>query len=161
MDMRTATESIQQVVYTMQAAASSHDPVRFMRGGHPATSILGVSTAQPVSAAPRVQVLAPVEVSEPDPDGIQEGRAPVRAAGVTVAPGVTVEVRVERAGTVLSTRPTRSAGTADSTGMYPWHVLLDVKGLAHGTYVVVATVVDPLDAALDVSDQRPLHLAGR
>jgi hypothetical protein len=161
LEARSATESIQQVVYTMQAATHSHAPVRFLRNGRPAASVLGVPTTRPLPAAPRVQALSPVEVSEPEADGIQEGRAPVRAAGEALTPGATVDVRIERGGALLRTRPATSAGTADSTGLYPWHVLLDVKGLAHGTYQVVATVADPLDPTLDASDRRPLNLAGR
>lgn len=105
-----AQESVQQVVYTLQAAAGRELPVRFTYQGTLAPRILGISTAQPFTRAPEDLVLADVSVSDPvegravrgafsaggrslgpvswtltAPDGRQvtAGRAPVQGAGAT------------------------------------------------------------------------------
>jgi hypothetical protein len=160
MDALTATASLQQVVYTLQAVTDSHDPVQFTRHGKPASAVLGVPATSPVRAGPPALVVSRLNVLEPDPENEGEtlGRAPFLVSGTgSTAQGV-LTVRVEQHGKVLETRTGHISGSGDPNRLYPWKLMIDIRGFAKGTYEVVATGADPTDPALTVSDQQPLHL---
>lgn len=158
MDATTALRCLQQVVYTVQAATHSHDPVQFVRDGHPAASVLGVATGQPVQAQPMVQVMALMNVLEPSVDEGVVGRKPYRVSGTGNTAEGAVTVRLLHGGRVLQTRTGRMSGAGDLDRLYPWHVVIDISGLAKGTYQVVASGPDPTDSSLTVTDQQPLIL---
>ena len=64
----SATEaelSIQQVVYTLQAAAGARLPVLFLSDGDPIDTVYGVPTSEPLANAPQLDVLALVSISNP------------------------------------------------------------------------------------------------
>jgi hypothetical protein len=158
LDAPTASVSLQQVVYTLQAATGSHDSVQFTRHGKPAASVLGVPTTRPLRAAPMAQVLSLMNVLEPQAEGGTMGRAPFRVAGTGNTAGGAVTVRLELHGRILLTRSGRMAGSGDLGRLYPWHLSIPMRGLANGTYQVVASGPDPVDPSLTVTDQAPLHL---
>jgi len=155
MDALTATQSVQQVVYSLQAVTHSHDPVVFTHGGRPAAAVLGVPAAHPIRAKPLAQVMSLMNVLEPTIDETYVGHKPYTVSGTGNTAHRVVTVRLERDGEVLQTRTVRLSGSGDLGRLYPWHVDLDVSGLAKGVYEVVASGTDP---SLTVSDHQPLHV---
>ncbi len=158
MDERTAEQSVQQVVYTMQAASRSHDPVQFTRNGKPATSVLGVPAAEPIGASPPAQVLAPVELQEPEVGGTVMDRASQLASGLCSTPGGDVDVHLLHGDAVVRSVVAHVAGAPGPDHEYPWQVNLDIHGLANGSYSVVTSRPDPADPSLTATDHRPLVL---
>jgi hypothetical protein len=158
MDAPTATASVQQIVYTLQAVTHSHDPVRFTRNDNPATAVLGIPVTRPVQARPPALVVSRMNVLEPEPDGVDKGRKPYTVSGTGSTAQGLVTVRVEQHGRVLQTKTTRMPGSGDPNRLYSWKVVIDIRGYAKGTYQVTATGADPTDPSLTVSDEQPLHL---
>lgn len=154
----TATESLQQVVYTLQAVTHSHDPVRFTHAGQPATSVLGVPTSHPVRARPFAQVMSLMNVEEPSADETVMGRRRYTISGTANTAGGTVSVRVEQDGRVIRSGTAHIRGSGSLDRVYPWHLVVDIRGLAKGTYQVVANGPDPSDPSLTVTDTGPLRL---
>ena len=158
MDAPTATASVQQVVYTLQAVTHSHDPVRFTRNGKPATTVLGIPVTTPVPARSPALAVSRMNLLEPEMDEVYQSRKPYTVSGTGSTAQGLVTVRVEQHGRVLQTRTTRMSGSGDPNRLYPWKVVIDVRRYAKGIYQVTATGPDPTDPSLTVSDEQPLHL---
>jgi hypothetical protein len=137
MSGRDASEAVQQVVYTVQAALQRRDPVQFTRDGQPTDSLLGVPTTAPVQHGQATKVLSLVNVTDPG-DGIHVDRGRLVVTGVANAFEATVVVRLERHGTTYRTKPGTASGAYDPDRLFPWRVTLDTTGLAPGRYVLVA-----------------------
>jgi hypothetical protein len=159
MDARTASETVQQLVYTLQAVTHTHDPVRFERQGAQVRSVLGVDTTRPVGAKPLHEVMSLMNVLSQEPGDSYVGSRPYPVYGTANTADGSVTVRVERHGAVLRTVTGRLAGSGDPDRLYPWHVLIDVKGLAKGSYRLVASGPDPDDPSSTVSQTSTLVLA--
>jgi hypothetical protein len=158
MDDATATQSIQQVVYTLQSAARSHQPVQFLRGGKPAATVLGVDTHRPVPAAPVTQARSRMNVTGPDIDGSDLSRGPTLVTGLSNTENGTVDVRLEQHGAVVREARGRASGYGGPDRLYPWKVRVDTTGLSAGTYRIIASGPDPADPGLVDTDSRPFHL---
>ena len=72
--------TVQQLVYTVQAALGSTDPVMITVDGSPVDSILGVDTSQPIPRADPLGVQAMIWVTRPAQG--QTVDSPVRLAGI-------------------------------------------------------------------------------
>jgi len=138
MSSRDASEAVQQVVYTVQAALQRRDPVQFTHNGLPVTSVLGVSTTVPVAPERAAKVLSLMSVTEPV-EGSRLPRGRLVVTGVTGAFESPVVVRLERRGTTYRTRAGAATGTGDSDRLFAWKVSLDTSRLAPGRYVLVAS----------------------
>ena len=160
MEQQTAVQSVQQVVYTMQAASGSHDRIRFTRNGKPTSSVLGVPTGGPVAAAPVIRTESLVSIEEPEVGGSILSRGPVPVSGLADTAHGQVEVRLERGGRVVRAKAGHTAGTGDLGRLSPWKVVIDTTGLPNGHYLIVASGPDPTDPSVTAVDQRPLFLAG-
>lgn len=160
MDEQTAAQSVQQVVYTMQAASRSHDRVRFTRDGRPASSVLGVPTGRPLAAAPLARTESLVTIEEPELGGSILSRGPVPVSGLSNTAHGAIDVRLELNGKVVRTKLGHAAGSGDLGRLYPWKVVIDTSGLPNGHYLIVASGPDPTDPSLTATDRRPLRLAG-
>jgi hypothetical protein len=160
MDAATATASVQQVVYTLQAASGTHDPVEFTRSGRPASSVLGVPTGTPVRAAPLAHTVSLVTIDDGTLDGtfLRRGRIPVTGLADT-ADGA-IEVRIERDGRTVRSKAGRASGWGSPVRLYPWRVVIDTTGLPNGRYQVVASGPVPADPSLTATDERTLRLGG-
>lgn len=127
--------AVQQVVYTLQAAVGEQLPVWFRREGQRGNA--------PVTAAPQLDVLNPVSISDPA-EGIEvsgsftaRGRASSRGGVVTW--WISSEHRIEKLGT------TATDGWKDK--LYPWEVEVNVSDLEPGTYgFFVSTARDGMAA---------------
>ncbi len=79
MSTTQADLALQQLVRTAQAAAGSTLPVTFLHDGRRTSTLLGVATQRPVTAASADSVLAPVQVTSPLDGATVEG--PVTVTG--------------------------------------------------------------------------------
>ena len=99
-----------------------------------------------------------MNVEEPSSDETVIGRRPYTIAGTANTAGGTVSVRVEQDGRVIRRGFTHIKGSGSLDRVYPWHLVVDFRGLANGTYQVIASGPDPTDPSLTVTDTGPLRL---
>ena len=134
MSKHDATEAVQQVVYTLQAAAQSRLPVHFST-----PTVLGVDTSEPVANAPQLDVLSPVSVTSPAEGDTVSGT--LRASGVASSFEATVPWQIRQGDKVLKQYSANAEGWLDK--LYPWQADIDVSDLAPGEYTFVAMTDDP------------------
>jgi hypothetical protein len=139
MSKQEAKLAVQQLVYTVQGVQGERLPVLVQKDNDP-VPLFGVSTDGGLKAAPQNNVLAFVNVTQPEQDS-QPG-ATFSASGVANSFEATVpwEVRDESGAKVLE-----GFATAEGWGdhLYPWESEVDASGLATGTYTFVAMTDDP------------------
>ena len=137
-----AEAAVQQLVYTTQAALQQRLPVRFLVGGLPTDSLLGVGVSGPVTNGPPLETLALVSISAP-----QEGAevtGPFRASGVASSFEATVPWEIRRGDQVVKRGFSTASGWMDN--LYPWQTdPIPVADLPAGTYTFVASTDDPSD----------------
>ncbi len=137
-----AALAVQQVVYTLQGVAQERQPLRaFAEDGGEATTLLGVPTAQGVTAAPQLRTLGLVNVTMPE-EATVVGDS-FTATGVASSFEGTVPWEVRSGGEVVLDGFATADGYLDR--LYPWSAEVDVSGLAPGTYTFVAMTSDPSD----------------
>jgi hypothetical protein len=136
-DEAIAPMMVQQLVFTVQGALQSVDPVRVLVDGEPVDDLWGVPTADPVRRGDTLALRSPVQIDEP-------------ADGATVGPDVVVsgEAAVFEA-TVLwevldSGRVVQSGYTTTSEGQKFSPYRFTVR-LGPGKYVVRVSEDDPSD----------------
>ena len=144
MSAKEAKLAVQQIVYTAQGTLQKRVPVVFYVGDETSqtSSLFGLDASAGFVAAPDVNVLALVNVTEPAQDSTVADT--FTASGVANSFEATVpwEVRDSEGKQVLE-----GFATADGWGdkLYPWQSPVDVSGLAPGTYTFVAMTDDPSD----------------
>ncbi len=134
MGKHEAEEAVQQVVYTLQAAAQSRLPVRFSQ-----PTVLGVDTSGPVAEGDQVQVLASMSISDPAEGATVHGT--FTATGVGSSFEANVPWQIVQGDQVVKKGFTTAEGWMDK--LYPWKADIDVSGLAPGEYTFVAMTDDP------------------
>jgi hypothetical protein len=131
--------ALQQVVYTVQAAAGEPLPVQFRIGRNPTDTVFGVSTAKPITNRPQMDVLSLVSISDPV-EGLQVRDSFIaHGAASSVEGNVPWELRdaddtVVRSGQVTA---------GQETHLVEWETEpIDVSDLEPGRYTFVATTDD-------------------
>lgn len=143
MSARTASEIVQQAVYTFRAASGRRDiKVQFLRHHKPAPTVLGVSTDHPVAAGRVSDVLSLMNITSPtEGQGMERGQVVV--TGTNNGPEGTVVVELVRTSPTGDVTVLTESGTASGTGdlgrLYPWRVPIDTSDLPTGTYTLVAS----------------------
>lgn len=140
LDTALAELAVQQLVYTLQGTIGKRLPVTVEYDGRPADTLLGVSTAGGLKAAPQLDVLAFMNVTEPAegttvPDSFT---ANGRASSFEATVGWTIE---DSTGTVVLEGFTTADGWIDK--LYPWTTKIDVSSLDAGSYTFIARTDDP------------------
>jgi spore germination protein GerM len=132
--------ALQQLVYTVQSAAGSSDPVRILVGGEPAERLLGEPVDRPLVAAEPTAVRALVDLDEPT-QGAVVG-SPVVVAGEAAVFEATLlwEVR-DAGGRVVRTGV---ASTAEGQRFAPFRFEVS---LVPGSYTLVVSEDDPSGGA--------------
>jgi hypothetical protein len=130
--------ALQQLVYTVQSAADSDDPVRVLVGGEPAETLLGEPIDTPLTAADPYRVRSLVEIDDPV-DGVRT-RGPVVVSGEAAVFEATLlwEVRDAR-GRVLRAGV---AATAEGQRFAPYRFEVPLEP---GEYTIVVSEDDPSD----------------
>jgi hypothetical protein len=139
MTKQEAKLAVQQLVYTVQGVQQERLPVLVQKGSDP-LPLFGVSTEGGLKEAPQNNVLALVNVTQPQ-ENSEPGTSFV-ASGVANSFEATVpwQVRDESGAKVLE-----GFATAEGWGdrLYPWESQVDASGLPPGTYTFVAMTDDP------------------
>jgi spore germination protein GerM len=131
-----ARAAVDQLVYTVQAALQSSDPVRILVGGEPVDELWGaVSTADPVPRADQYTVRSLVQIDAPA-DGAVVGRD-VEVTGEAAVFEATVPWEVAADGVVVESG---FANSAEGQRFSPFSFAVTLEP---GEYVVRVTEDDP------------------
>jgi hypothetical protein len=147
MSEQYAEEAVQQVVYTLQAAAQDRLPVQFALDGQPAGTVLGVDTSQPVANASPLATLSHVSLTSPS-EGQEVSAGQLKVDGVANSFEANVVIRVQRyEGTeIVAQEPFTAEGWMDDK-LFPFSGTVDLTGVPAGQYVVMAMTDDPSGGA--------------
>jgi hypothetical protein len=163
MSPRTASEIVQQAVWTFQGVSGRPNAlVQFVRHGAPATSVFGVPATRPIGPGRVVDVLSLMNIATPSYDGQRFAPGRLVVSGTSNGFEGTVVVKLVRPTasgpkTVL-TEPGQASGWGDPDRLYPWKVTLDTSTLPPGPYLVVATDDDPSGHGRPATDTRVVVL---
>lgn len=131
--------AVQSLVYTVQGALQSRDPVVVTSPGG-ATTLLGVETADGVANADQLEVLSLVNVTSPEQGAEVSGTFTASGVASSFEANVPWEVRDSSDAVVV-----RGFATAEGwmDALYPWETEVDLSGLAPGDYTFIAMTDDP------------------
>ncbi|MFC5993784.1 Gmad2 immunoglobulin-like domain-containing protein [Pseudonocardia hispaniensis] len=136
MGSELAAMSVQQLVFTVQGALQSTDPVRLLVDGEPVGELFGViGTAEPIRRADQYAVRSLVQIDEPAHGARVAGPVVVRGEAAVFEATVAWEVR--RDGQVV-----RSGFTTSAEGQRFAPFSFEVP-LPPGTYEIVVREDDP------------------
>ncbi len=152
---REARETIQQAIYTLQAAVQSRAKVQFLRHGRPAPRVFGVDTSQPLAQGSVLTTLSLVNISDPT-DGAVVPRGKLVVDGVNNSFEGTVVLELRQGQKVVRKKP--GIGGFGPDRLYPWKIPLDTTTLAPGDYTLVATTDDASGRGRVYSDSKVIHL---
>ncbi len=152
---REATETIQQAVYTLQAAVQKRAEVQFVRKGRPVPQIFGVDTSHPLSQGNALTTLSLVNISDPG-DGAVLKRGRLVVDGVNNSFEGSVLLTLMQGQSVVRQKP--GIGGFGPGRLFPWKITLDTSGLAPGDYTLVATTDDSSGHGRTYSDTKVIHL---
>jgi Immunoglobulin-like domain of bacterial spore germination len=147
-----ARASIQQVIYTAQAAFQQRLPVQFTFHGNPIDQVLGVPTSEPLSQGKVLKTLSLVNISNPNEGAQVSGKLVV--TGVNNSFEGTSVIYLERNGQKYLMKPT--IGGMGGKKLYPWTVTLDLGKVAPGQYTLVAQNDDPSGQGHPETDTRTI-----
>ena len=139
MSKAEAEASVQQVIYTLQAAAQARAAVQFRFDGNPIDQVLGVPTSEPLANDDPISALALVNVTTPS-EG-DEVAGTFTASGVASSFEATVPWEVRQGDKVVASGFSTAEGWMDK--LYPWETEVDVSKLPAGDYTFVAMTDDP------------------
>lgn len=152
---REANETVQQAVYTLQAAVQSRAKVQFVRNGKPAARVFGVDTSRPLAQGRVLTTLSLMNISDPA-DGSVVSRGKLVVDGVNNSFEGNVVLRVERDGQVVRQKP--GIGGFGPGRLYPWRITLDTTNLPPGDYTLIASTDDPSGQGRSYTDSKVIHL---
>lgn len=140
LDADLAELAVQQLVYTLQGTIGKRLPVTVEYDGRPADTLLGVDASGGLKAAPQLDVLAFMNVTEPAEGTTVSGSftATGRASSFEATVGWTIE---DSTGTVVLEGFATADGWLDK--LYPWTTRIDVSSLEPGNYTFIARTDDP------------------
>lgn len=134
--------AVQQLVYTLQGTAGARLPVQVQQDGKPAPTLLGVDASKGLTAAPELDVLALVNVTEPAEGTAVDGKFTAEGRASSFEATVPWEIQ-DATGKVVQQGFTTAEGWADK--LYPWSTKVDVSALPAGQYTFIARTDDPSD----------------
>ena len=141
MSAADAKLSIDQVIYTVQAAVQEQLSVQFTHDGSPIAQMLGVSTSEPLARGAQLEVLALASISDPAERRVVEDSFSARGVASSFEGEVPWELR-DSEGAVVDSGNAQSFGDVDR--LYPWATgQIDVSDLDPGEYTFVVTTADP------------------
>jgi hypothetical protein len=142
MTKRDAAIAIQQVVYSVQAAAQARAGVQLLLDGQHTDQVLGSPASEPLTNAKGSDVLSQMSITAPE-EG-QQVSGSFKASGVNNAFEATFtwELR-DSNGQVVANDFGTAEGCCESDKLFPWTADVDLTGVAPGTYTFVAMNDDP------------------
>ncbi len=136
--------ALQQVVYTVQAAAGdSLLPVQFVHDGNPVAEVGGLPTSEPLDNAPQLEVLALASISVPAERRVVEDSFSANGRASSFEGSVPWQLKAPD-GTVVRDGNAQTFGSVDR--LDPWATgPIDVSDLDPGDYTFVVMTADPSD----------------
>lgn len=131
--------AVQSLVYTVQGALQTRDPV-VVTSPAGATTLLGVETADGVANADQLEVLSLVNVTSPEEGAEVSDTFTATGVASSFEANVPWEVR-DSSDAVVARGFATAEGWMDA--LYPWETEVDVSDLAPGTYTFIAMTDDP------------------
>jgi len=145
MEEATARAAIEQVIYTLQAAAQDRAPVQFMLDGNPVDQVYGVPTSEPLVNGPVLEVLNLMSVTAPE-QGATVGDS-MEIAGVANSFEANIVWKIlDDNGEVVRDGFVTAKGWMEEK-LFPWSDTVDVSGLPPGAYYFAAATDDPSGGA--------------
>ncbi|MDP9443874.1 MAG: GerMN domain-containing protein, partial [Actinomycetota bacterium] len=141
--------TVQQLVYTAQAALQSTDPVRILVEGEPVDQLFGSPTAEPVARADQLTVQSPIWITDP-PQGATVGRR-LTFRGVANTFEANVAWQVLRGDQVVADGATTAVG-----GAMVFSEWSDTVQLPPGEYVLRAYESSAEDGSLVAEDTKAI-----
>jgi hypothetical protein len=143
MSAKDAELSVDQVIYTVQAAVQAELSVQFTHDGSPVAHVLGMSTSEPLARGAQLEVLALASISDPSERRVVEDSFSANGRASSFEGTVPWELR-DSDGSVVDSGTAESFGDVDR--LYPWATgPIDVSDLDPGTYTFVVMTADPSD----------------
>lgn len=140
LDKKQARLAVQQLVYTLQGAAGRRLPLHVTLDDKPAPTLLGVDASRGLKAAPELDVMALVNITEPAQGATVSGTFTATGRSSSFEATVPWEIQ-DSTGAVVLTGSTTAEGWMDK--LYPWEVEIDATSLEPGSYTLVARTDDP------------------
>ena len=140
MSQAEAEASVEQVIYTVQAAFGTRAPVQFRLNGNPVDQVLGVPTSEPLSQGKLTDTLSLMSISSPNEGDVISGNS-LTVTGANNGFEGSAVVKLMSGDRMVQHKSTIGGWGGDK--LYPWTVTFDVSGLAPGTYTIVASNDDP------------------
>lgn len=142
LDRAQARLAVQQLVYTLQGVIGKRLPLEVQYDGKPATSLLGVDASAGLKAAPQLEVLAFVNITEPAEGTAVADRFVAEGRASSFEATVVWELQ-DTSGKVVLDGFAQAEGWMDK--LYPWQTEIDASKLPPGAYTFVARTDDPSD----------------
>lgn len=142
LDRAQARLAVQQLVYTLQGVIGKRLPVRVQYDGQPAATLLGVDASAGLKAAPQLDVLALVNITEPAEGTAVADRFVAEGRASSFEATVVWEIQ-DSTGKVVLEGFAQADGWMDK--LYPWRTEVDATSLQPGDYTFVARTDDPSD----------------
>jgi hypothetical protein len=140
-----AAMSVEQVIYTVQAAANQTLPVQFTHQGSPIAQVLGVATSEPLDRGAQLDVLAHASISNPTDRRVVEDSFSADGVASSFEGSVPWQLR-DSDGNVVKDGTAQAFGYIDR--LYPWATgRIDVSDLDPGDYTFVVMTDDPSGGA--------------
>jgi hypothetical protein len=147
-DASTAAMAVQQLVWTVTAAAPGLTGVRLLIDGAPATTLWANAPASGVlHRGPAADVLAPIWIIDPQQGTVQGHRFPVRLAGIVFEATMRLRVRDDGSGAVLHDDAVHLSGGAPAQGTATVEL-----NLPSGRYTIEGYVISERDGTEQVYD---------
>ena len=140
LDKAQARLAVQQLVYTLQGVAGKRLPVQVTVDGKPAPTLLGIDASNGLKAAPELDVMALVNVTEPAQGATVSSTFTATGRASSFEANVPWEIQ-DGSGAVVLNGSTTAEGWMDK--LYPWEAKVDASSLEPGSYTFVARTDDP------------------
>ena len=135
-----ARQAVQQVVYSLQAAAQQRLPVEFATSAARPTRVLGVPTPGPVRQGSPLQVLSHVSLTSPEQGSTADGTLRVSGVGNSFEANLGWEIR--QGDRVVRRGYATTEGWMEDK-LFPFEATVDVSRLQPGSYTFWVTTDDP------------------
>ncbi len=135
-----ATAAVQQVVYTLQAAAQARASVTFYADGGPLDTVYGVDTSKPLANAPILATLSHMSITTPEQGATVSGT--LELSGVANSFEASSGWELRQGDKVVKEGYWMADGWMEEK-LFPFDVSIDLDGVPPGDYTIWATTADP------------------
>lgn len=147
--------AIQQVIYTLQAAAKERHPVQFRWNGNPIDQVYGVPTSEPLPNEPILAVNSHVQLSTPDEGQTFPVNGTIHVSGAANSFEANVVWRLQRwEGTEIVARGYFTAEGHMAERLFPFVGDIKLEGIPAGRYLLSVSTDDASGEGKFFTDDR-------